>query len=80
VRVADQLDYSNAVVSRTMDGVQRYIANADDRPADEIERAEEMLGLERSEITSRTYKQPEWNIYYDDGTPSLSTNTQSHVF
>ncbi|MFO7832722.1 MAG: helix-turn-helix domain-containing protein, partial [Halohasta sp.] len=33
------------------------------------ERAEEMLGLERSEITSRTYKQPEWNISYDDGTP-----------
>ncbi len=33
------------------------------------ERAEEMLGLERSEITSRTYKQPEWNIYYDDGMP-----------
>ena len=33
------------------------------------ERAEEMLGLERSEITSRTYNQPEWNIYYDDGTP-----------
>jgi len=33
------------------------------------ERAEEMLGLERSEITSRTYKQPEWNIYYDDGIP-----------
>jgi len=33
------------------------------------ERAEDMLGLERSEITSRTYKQPEWNIYYDDGTP-----------
>jgi len=33
------------------------------------ERAEEMLGLERSEITSRTYRQPEWNIYYDDGTP-----------
>jgi len=32
-------------------------------------RAEELLGLERSEITSRTYKQPEWNIYYEDGTP-----------
>ena len=32
-------------------------------------RAEETLGLKRSEITSRTYKQPEWNIYYDDGTP-----------
>ena len=33
------------------------------------ERAEEMLGLEWSEITSRTYRQPEWNIYYDDGSP-----------
>ncbi|WP_253739080.1 helix-turn-helix domain-containing protein [Halohasta salina] len=32
-------------------------------------RAEEMLGLERSEITSRTYSQPEWNIYHEDGTP-----------
>lgn len=26
-----------------MDGVQRYIANADDRPADEIERADAAL-------------------------------------
>jgi PAS domain S-box-containing protein len=33
------------------------------------ERAEETLGLEREEITSRTYRQPDWNIYYDDGTP-----------
>ena len=33
------------------------------------ERAEETLGLERDVITSRTYRQPEWNIYYDDGTP-----------
>jgi len=33
------------------------------------ERAEEMLELERDEITSRTYRQPEWKIYYDDGTP-----------
>ena len=33
------------------------------------ERAEETLGLERAEITSRTYRQPDWNIYYDDGTP-----------
>lgn len=32
------------------------------------ERAEETLGLEREEITRRTYRQPEWNIYYDDGT------------
>ena len=37
-RVAAPLEYTNALVSRTMNGVQRYIANADDRPADEIER------------------------------------------
>ena len=32
-------------------------------------RAEEILGLERDEITSRTYRQPEWKLYHDDGTP-----------
>lgn len=32
------------------------------------ERAEMTLGLSRAEITTRTYDQPEWNIYYDDGT------------
>ncbi len=32
-------------------------------------RAEDMLGLTRDEITSRTYTQPEWHITYDDGTP-----------
>lgn len=42
-RVAAPLKYSHGVVSRTMDGVQRYIANADDRPADEIERADPAL-------------------------------------
>ncbi|MFP8958843.1 hypothetical protein ACLI4Y_19235 (plasmid) [Natrialbaceae archaeon A-CW3] len=42
-RVAAPLGYTNALVSRTMDGVQRYIANADDRPADEIERADPAL-------------------------------------
>ncbi|WP_323174725.1 hypothetical protein [Natrialba sp. PRR66] len=42
-RVADPLQYTNALVSRTMDGVQQYIANADDRPADEIERADPAL-------------------------------------
>ncbi|WP_089827868.1 hypothetical protein [Halogranum amylolyticum] len=42
-QVAASLDYSHGVVSRTMDGVQRYIANADDRPADEIERADPAL-------------------------------------
>ncbi|AJF24726.1 peptidylprolyl isomerase [Haloarcula sp. CBA1115] len=33
------------------------------------ERAEELLGLEREKITQRRYTQPEWNIYYEDGTP-----------
>jgi PAS domain S-box-containing protein len=33
------------------------------------ERAEETLGLERDVITSRTYRQPDWSIYYDDRTP-----------
>ena len=42
-RIADPLDYSIPLVSRTMDGVQRYIANADNRPADEIERADPAL-------------------------------------
>jgi len=42
-RVADALAYSQPVVSRTMDSVQRYIANADDRPTDEIGRADSAL-------------------------------------
>ena len=41
--VAAPLEFSQPIVSRTMDGVQRYIANADDRPADEIERADAAL-------------------------------------
>jgi predicted nucleic acid-binding protein len=44
VRVADSLEYTIPVVSKTMDGIQRYIANADDRPADEVERADPALG------------------------------------
>jgi hypothetical protein len=44
VRVADSLEYTNPVVSKTMDGIQRYIANADERSADEIERADPALG------------------------------------
>lgn len=43
VRIVDPLDYSEPLVSRTMDGVQRYIANADNRPADDIERADPAL-------------------------------------
>ncbi|WP_415383363.1 hypothetical protein [Halosimplex sp. TS25] len=41
--VASPLEFSEPVASRVMDGVQRYIANADDRPADEIERADAAL-------------------------------------
>lgn len=32
-------------------------------------RAERLLGLERSEIESRTYHQPEWEIWDEDGDP-----------
>ena len=41
--VAAPLEFSQPVVSRVMDGVQRYIANADNRPADEVERADAAL-------------------------------------
>lgn len=41
--VAAPLGLSAPVVSRVMDGVQRYIANADGRPADEVERADAAL-------------------------------------
>ncbi|GGM50480.1 hypothetical protein [Haloarcula argentinensis] len=41
--VAAPLDFSKPIVSRAMDGVQRYIANADDRPADEVEQADAAL-------------------------------------
>ena len=41
--IAASLEFSEPVVSRVMDGVQRYIANADDRPADEVERADAAL-------------------------------------
>ena len=44
VRVADPLEDTTPIVSKTMDGIQRYIANADDRPADEVERADPALG------------------------------------
>ncbi|UHQ95065.1 hypothetical protein [Haloterrigena alkaliphila] len=43
VTVAAPLEFSEPIVSRAMDGVQRYIANADDRPADEVERADAAL-------------------------------------
>lgn len=37
------LEFSEPVVSRVMDGVKRYIVNADDRPADEVERTDAAL-------------------------------------
>jgi len=43
VSVAESLDLSRPVVSRTMDGVRRYIASADDRPADEVGHADGSL-------------------------------------
>lgn len=43
MRIADPLEHRTALVSRTMDAVQRYIANADDRPADEVEQADAAL-------------------------------------
>ena len=41
--VGPPLEFSRPIVSRTMDGVQRYIANADDRPADAVEQADAAL-------------------------------------
>ena len=41
--VAAPPEFSEPIVSRVMDGVQRYIANIDDRPADEVERADPAL-------------------------------------
>lgn len=54
-RVAESLDYTMSVVSKAMDGVQRYIANSDDRPADEIERADAALaGLAAQTLATGT--------------------------
>lgn len=43
--VAAPLEFSEPVVSQAMDGVRRYIANADDRPADEGEQADAVLAV-----------------------------------
>jgi hypothetical protein len=52
VRVADPLEYTNPLVSKTMDDIQRYIANADDRSEDEIERADPALGALAAQMLS----------------------------
>ena len=40
---AAPLEFFEPIVSQVVDGVRRYIANADDRPADEVERADAAL-------------------------------------
>ncbi|SDK12580.1 hypothetical protein SAMN05216226_12028 [Halovenus aranensis] len=63
--VASPLEFSEPVVSRVMDGVQRYIANADDRPADEVERADAALAaLAAQHLSAGTAT--EANIYTTD--------------
>ena len=53
--VAAPLEFSETIVSRVMDGIQRYIANADDRPADEVERADAALAaLAAQELSAGT--------------------------
>jgi len=41
--VVAPLEFSEPIVSRAMDGVQWYITNADDRPADDVKRADAAL-------------------------------------
>lgn len=44
VEVLDEVDYTNPLVSATMDMVRRYIAAADDRPEDAIEQTDAEVG------------------------------------
>jgi hypothetical protein len=44
VCVSDEIDYTNPLVSTTMDLVRRYIAAASDRSEDNIEQADAALG------------------------------------
>lgn len=56
--VLDEVDYTNPVVSATMDMVRQYIATADDRPEHDIEQADAEIGgatallLERGQVDS----------------------------
>jgi hypothetical protein len=58
VKVLEEVDYTNPLVSGTMDVVRRYIAVADDRPEHDIEQTDAELGgatamlLERGETDS----------------------------
>ena len=44
VRIIEEIDYSNPVVSNTMDMVRRYIAAADGRSEHDIEQADAVVG------------------------------------
>lgn len=44
MEVLEDVDYTNPVVSATMDMVRRYIAAADDRPEHDIEQADAEVG------------------------------------
>jgi hypothetical protein len=50
--VAAPLEFSEPVVSRVVDGVQRDIENADDRPGDEVERADAALAAQHLSVRS----------------------------
>jgi len=68
---ATELDREPALLNRILDvsPVGIAVVEADGEITLANRRAEEILGLTRDEITSRTYRQPDWNIYYEDGTP-----------
>ena len=81
VEIADTLDYTNSLVSRTMDGVRRYIANADDRHEDEIERADTALAGVIAQAFD-TGKAPEAYVYTTDivAGEGIETIFRSHGF
>ncbi len=73
-RISRPLEYTNALVSQTMDAVQRYIANADDRPADEIERADPALaGVAAQAFVNGTADHA--YVYTTDGLAGEGTET-----
>ena len=74
VEVAAPLEFSLPIVSRAMDGVQRYIANADDRPADEVERADAALAALAAQHLS-TGTATEVYIYTTDIAAGEGANT-----
>jgi hypothetical protein len=74
VSVASPLEFADPVVSRAMDGVQRYIANADDRSADEIEQADCALAAHAAQQLS-TGEATEGYIYTTDSAAGKGADT-----